>query len=144
MRRGSAGFAVVNAIFLIIVLGALGAAAVTLSKTEADAGTKSLLAAKVYYGARAGLDWGIQQTLSDPNIAPSASNRCNSATFPSPFTFTLSDANLAGIVVTVTCSFSTHGTGALVYYITSRATTGAPGSFNYAERRMEATVANIP
>jgi hypothetical protein len=129
MKRCARGFAIINAILLIIVLGALGAAAVTLSKSEADTGAKSLLSARSYYGAKAGLEWGIQQAV--------AAGACTGGAGVS---FNLADANLAGVAVTVICTSSVHGAGNIVYYITSQANTGALGNVNYAERNMEATV----
>lgn len=142
-RPYASGFAVINAVFLIIVLGALGAAMVTMSKTQQDTSVRSLHSARVYYGAKAGLEWAIQQAIATP-AAPS----CAAST-----TFGLSQGALAGINVTVTCERSRHGApnGTDVFYLTSCATTGtncaSPGSLGnpgYAERRLEATVSNIP
>jgi len=49
------------------------------------------------------------------------------------------------VSVTVECSQSAHGTATdLVYYLKSTAIIGTAGSFDYAERRLEATVSNIP
>ncbi len=139
-KSRASGFAVINAVFLIIVLGALGAAVVTLSKTQQDTSVRSLQSARVYYGAKAGLEWGIHQA-----IAPAAP-ACAATT-----TFGFTQGALAGINVTVTCEQSTHSAGDFVYYLTSCATTGtscaSPGSLGnpgYAERRLEATVSNIP
>ena len=130
----SVGAALISAIVLIVVLAALGASMASLSNVEHDTATKSMLSAKVYYGAKTGLEWAIQQTISDP--APPA--RCTGATF-SP-----SGSGFSGVSVTVTCAQSTHGAGNFTYYITSIATTGTAGSLSYAERQMEATVSNIP
>lgn len=135
------GSAIISALFLVIVLGALGAAMVNLSIVQQDTATKSLLASRVYYGAKTGLDWSIQRAISDP--APAT--RCtNPAEFPA--TFSPAGAGLAGVSVAVTCARSQHGAGttAFTYYITSIATTGTLGTISYAERRMEATVSNIP
>ena len=132
--------ALISAIFLVVVLVALALAAVSLSEVEQDTGIKSLISSKVYYGAKAGLEWGIQQA-----IAPAAPV-CNAST-----NFNLTQGGLTNINVTVTCTSTTHGAGNFVYYITSCATTGtscaAPGvlgNVNYAERRLQATVSNIP
>ncbi|MBI2313146.1 MAG: hypothetical protein HYU77_11660 [Betaproteobacteria bacterium] len=57
--------------------------------------------------------------------------------------FTIAERALNGVAVTVTCSSTAHGAPA-VYYLTSKATIGGLGSPAYAERRMEATVSNIP
>jgi MSHA biogenesis protein MshP len=121
-----------TAIFLIVVLAGLGLAVMNLSNVEHDTTSKSLLSAKVYYGAKAGLDWGIQQAVA-------AGWDCSSNG-----SFTLSAGAFSGVSVVVSCSRGTHGAGNLVWYITSKATTGSLGSPGYAERRMEATVSNIP
>ena len=129
----STGAALISAIFLIIVLVALGAAMVSLSTVQQDTATKSVLAARVYYGAKAGLEWAIQRAIATGSCAGSA-------------TFTPAGTGFAGESVTVTCAASQHGAGTNVftYYIASTATTGALGTLTYAERRMEATVSNIP
>jgi hypothetical protein len=136
----SAGSAFISALFLVILLGTLGASMVSLFTVQQDTATKSLLASRVYYGAKTGLDWAIQRTISDP--APPA--RCTTTDFPA--TFTPAGDGLAGVSVSVTCARSQHGAGTAVftYYITSTATTGTLGGLSYAERRMEATVSNIP
>jgi len=130
-RARSAGMALLSAIILIVILVSLGAAMVTLSQVEHDTGTKSLLGAKVYYGARAGLEWGVQQAI--------ATGTCAATT-----TFTLTQGALNGVTVTVTCSTgSAYGTGN-AYFLASQATVGTIGNLNYAERHLEATVSNIP
>ena len=133
-RIRSTGAALMSAIILIVVLAALGVSIASLSNVEHDAATKSLLSAHVYYGAKTGMEWAIQRTISDP--APPAG--CTGATF-SP-----AGSGFSGVSVTVTCAQSTHGTGNFTYYVTSTATTGTLGTLSYAERRMEATVSNIP
>jgi MSHA biogenesis protein MshP len=121
--------ALISALFLVIVLVALGAAMVTMSNVEHDTGTKSVVQARAYYGARAGLDWAIQQAV--------AADAC--AAIP-PTTFSLTQGALSGIAVEVTCVRSTHGAGNFVFYLTSTARSGAVGEQYYAERRLEATV----
>jgi MSHA biogenesis protein MshP len=140
----SAGSALISAIFLIVVLAALGASMVNLSTVQEDTVTKSVLAARVYYGAKAGIDWAVQRTISDPAATPT---RCVTGPNPEfPATITLTATGLAGVSVAVTCAQSQHGAGttAFTYYLTSIATTGTVGTPSYAERRMEATVSNIP
>ena len=136
----SAGAALVSAIVLIIVLAALGAAMMNLSNVEHDTATKSMLSTRVYYGAKTGLEWAIQQAISEP--VATAPARCIG--FSGGTTFAPSAPGLSGVSVTVSCDQSTHGAGNFTYYITSVATTGTAGSLSYAERHMEATVSNIP
>lgn len=146
-RRAASGMALITAIFLIVVLVAIALAAVTLSSVEQDTGTKSLTSTTVYYGAKAGLDWGIQRAL--------AARSC-----PAPATtFNLTQGALNGISVSVTCTATTHGTTSCTgtactggaspcpctaYFVTSTATNGTLGNPNYAERHVEATVSNVP
>ena len=63
-KKADSGFALVTAIFLLVVLAALGAFMVTLSGVHQTTPTPALDATRVYYGAKAGLDWGIQQAVA--------------------------------------------------------------------------------
>jgi MSHA biogenesis protein MshP len=132
-RRRLAGGALLTAIFLIVILLGMGLGMMNLAGIQHDTSSKSMLSANVYFGAKAGLDWGIQQAIAASSCAGSSS-------------FSLSQGALNGVSITVTCSESRHGaaSGESVFYITSRATTGTLGQLSYAERRMEATVSNIP
>jgi len=129
-RARSSGAALMTAIFLIVVLIGLGLAMANLSNVAHDTTSKANLAAKVYYGAKAGLEWGIQRAVS--GSACSGSPALSGA---------LSDVNL-----TVTCSEQKQGaaSGQSFFYVVSVATTGTVGSLNYAERRVEAAISNIP
>lgn len=135
MRAGAPqhGVALVAAIFLVVVLVALGAAMAVMSTVSHDTVTKSVQAAKVYYGAKSGLEWGIQRAV--------AAGACPAGAVA----FNLTQGALNGVAVQVTCvQQSVHGGTNFVYYITSSATLGALGGLDYAERRVEATVSNIP
>jgi MSHA biogenesis protein MshP len=131
-RSRCRGGALLTAIFLIVVLLGLGLGMMNLSGVQHDTSSKSLLSARVYFGAKAGLDWGIQQAIAASSCAASSS-------------LSLTQGALNGVSVTVTCSQQPQGSATeSVFYITSRATTGTLGSVSYAERRMEATLSNIP
>lgn len=138
-RIRSAGMALVSAIFLIVVLVGVGVAMMNLSNVEHDTASKAILAAKAYYGAKAGIDWGIQQSIAAASCAGSTIN--------------LTTGSLNGVTVTVTCAAAQQGASTCgltgtsacqTYYLTSIATTGTLGTLSYAERRIEATVSNIP
>jgi MSHA biogenesis protein MshP len=145
-RIRSAGMALISAIFLIVVLIGLGLSMMTLSNVEHDTGSKAVLSAKVYYGARAGLDWGIQQAIA-------AGAACTPPVTGTSTNFNLTQGSLNGVAVTVTCAAAPQGPSTCglagtstcqTYYLTSVATTGTLGALSYAERRIEATVSNIP
>jgi MSHA biogenesis protein MshP len=130
-RARSSGAALMTAIFLIVVLAGLGLAMSNLSNVAHDTTSKANLSAKVYYGAKAGLEWGIQQAIAASSCA-GGSPALGGA---------LSDVSL-----TVTCTEQKQGAASAqsVFYIVSIATTGSVGSLNYAERRVEAAISNIP
>lgn len=125
------GMALVNALFLLVVLGLLGAFMVTIANVEQDVSVKSVNSVRAYLGAKAGLEWGIQQSM--------AAGACAAST-----PLALSETGLAGVSVTVTCAASSHGPGNFVYFLTSTASVGGAAGPAYAERRMEATVSNLP
>ena len=140
-RYRSAGMALMSAIFLIVVLTGLGIAMMNLSNVEQDTASKAILAAKVYYGAKAGLDWGVQQAFA-----------AGSCPVP-PTTINLTQGSLNGATAIVTCTSGQQGANTCgltgtsacqTYYPTSVATTGTLGTLSYAERHIEATVSNIP
>jgi MSHA biogenesis protein MshP len=136
----SAGMALMSATLLIVVLIGLGVGMMNLTNVQQDTTSKAILAAKVYYGARAGIDWGVQQAV--------AASACVGST-----PLNLTQGSLSGVTVTVTCLAAPQGTNTCgsagtalcqTYYLTSAATTGTLGTLSYAERHMEATVSNIP
>ena len=138
-RRRHAGMALMSAILLIVVLIGLGIGMMNLSNVQEDTTSKAILAAKVYYGAKAGIDWGVQQAIAASSCVGSTLN--------------LTQGSLNGVTVTVTCAAAPQGTSTCgttgtslcrTYYVASVATTGTLGTLSYAERRMEATVSNIP
>lgn len=121
------GFAIVSSIFLIVVLAALGVVMVTLSAVEHGTMTQSLTATRVYYGAKAGLEWGIHRAIA-------VNATCLAST-----SFPLTGPGFSGVSVTVTCSSPRAG----VFHITSQASYGTYGSLEYSQRRIEATMANF-
>ena len=125
-RAPQSGFALVGAIFLIVILAAIGAFAVSISGVQHATSSQSVIAARVYYGAKAGLDWGIQQSRVPACAATS--------------TFTPAGAGLTGVTVTVTCAQQTAGAAPNAFYLVSTATYGAFGAPDFAQRTLEATV----
>ncbi|WP_317205624.1 pilus assembly PilX N-terminal domain-containing protein [Janthinobacterium sp.] len=59
-RRGrGAGFGLVTAIFLLVVLAGMGVAMVTLSTAQQAGASLDLLGARAYQAARAGIEYGL-------------------------------------------------------------------------------------
>lgn len=141
MRRPAAkqrGVALVSAIFLLVVLAALGAYMVTVSGVQQTTVNRSLIGARTYYVARAGLEWGIHRAVAPP-IA--GTGECTAS---SP-QFGLAGNGLDDIQITVECVLAWYalpggGNDTFVYKITSTARHGTAGTVDYAERKLEATV----
>lgn len=95
------GFSIVTAIFLLVVLAALGAFMVVFTGLQQNTLKADVVGVRAYYAARAGIDWAVYQVTDPDNAAP-----------PAPPAFPACPAgnvtglggSLAPFVVTVTCS----------------------------------------
>ena len=70
------GFALVTAIFLLVVLGALALFMLSLSGTQHFTSTWAVLSARAHYAALSGIEWGAWQAVNggacngNPTVAP--------------------------------------------------------------------------
>lgn len=126
-RSRCSGFAIVSAVFLVVIIGALGAYLTALSSTQRTTAGQTVSASRAYYGAKAGLDWAIQRAIGANTCAASSS-------------FALSGAGFEGITVVVSCVSTTYPG---VFYIVSQASYGTYGTADYAQRRVAASVSNF-
>lgn len=131
-----AGFSIVSAIFLLVVLSALGAFIVSISSGQHTASMLDVQGARAYQAARAGIEWGAYQVL-DPNSGAASATpvACPATTTLTPF---------AGFSTSVSCVLSTHtesGNNIGVYRFTSTSSSGTMGTSNYVSRVVVATVA---
>lgn len=129
-RTYARGFSLVAAIFLLVVLAALGAFMITIAAVERWTTASAVQSARAYQAAEAGIEWGVAQAV--PLVGAS-----NCAASP-PFA-------LGGFTVTVACVATAHTEGGVnfnVYAITSTAvSTGvALGTPNYFSRTLQITV----
>lgn len=137
MRQAAAnqhGAALVTAIFLLVVLAALGAYMVTVSGVQQTTVNRALINARTHHAARAGLEWGIHRAVAPPTLG---TGECSSSA-----QFGLTGYGLDDLQVTVECTLNlyTPGDNAYVYAITSTARNSSTGTVEYAERKIEATV----
>lgn len=130
------GFSLVSAIFLLVVIAALGTFAVTLSTTQQQSAALDVMGARAYQAARAGIEWGMYQALRGGGVC---AGTLPVGTLP---------GTLSGFEVTVTCLPTLHNdTGAVsgvvtVYNLTSSAKQGAVTTPNYIERQIDVSFAN--
>ena len=104
-RAAERGFSLVSAIFLLVILAALGAAIVNVSTVQHMASALDLMGAQAYQAARAGSEWGLYR-LPDGAGVPIATipSRLICIHFALP-----AGASLCGFTVTVTCTFMPFG-----------------------------------
>lgn len=129
------GFAILSAIFILVVLAMLGAFIMNISSSQQIGSALDIQGARAYQAARAGIEWGLFRQMRESNCA-AATN------------FVPAAATLATFTVTVNC-VATAGTsgGPTVHTVTATAcnqpnnnacpNTIDPGQF-YVERRLEA------
>ncbi len=147
--RAVRGFALMTAIFLLVVLSAFAAFAVSFTTNTAATHALSVQGVRAYEAARAGLEWATYQ-IKDPNgtLSPGATNL--PACFASPTALSLPPA-MGGFSVQVTCtrypsasatpSYHEEGNKRSAYYVVvATATLGAAGTVDYVERRLESRV----
>jgi len=142
--RKQRGVGLMTAIFLIVVLAALGAFLVTVSGLQQTSSALDLQGSKAYQAARAGIEWGAFRALRNGS--------CAGASVATSF---IPGGTLTDFTVTVACAATpysevTASTGT-VYQITATAcnrpagnvcpNNAAPGQ-NYVERQLQATMAN--
>jgi MSHA biogenesis protein MshP len=133
-RPAQQGFSLVSALFLLVVLGALGAYMVGISGTQHFTTLHALQGVRAYHAARSGVEWGIGDAINNGN--------CATGTI-------LSGGDLDGFRVEVDCTSTMHretGNSYNIYDITAFAQTNSPafGQPGYAARTIGATVTNAP
>jgi len=124
------GFAMVSAIFLMVVLALLGGLMVTMSNSQQISAVRDIQGARAYYAARAGIEWGAYQAVqSGACAATSAMPNAVSAT---------------GFAVQVVCTqigpLNEGASDYYVYQITATASTGTLGQHDHAERQLQMVV----
>jgi MSHA biogenesis protein MshP len=133
------GFSLVSAIFLLVVIAALGVFAVTLSTTQQQSAALDVLGARAYQAARAGIEWGAYQVISNPAAICSPGGASNPVAMPG------APSTLSVFTVDVSCwgyapvSEAAHTVN--MYRLVSTATQGTAATQGYVERQMTATIA---
>lgn len=143
--RSSNGFSLVSAIFLLVVIAALGTFAVTLSTTQQQSAALDVMGARAYQAARAGVEWGAYQVLQNSAVAGGFAEHCRLGPHPPSTSSSVAFTNtLAGFNVNVECTATSHGGGPAtlwVYSLTSTAKQGTVATPNYVERQISVTIA---
>ncbi len=123
------GFALVPALFLVVVLAALGAAAIRIGNGEQQTVTMAMQQVRALAAARAGIEWGAYQALKASSCVASS-------------TLNLSEAALAGFTVVVTCSSAIDASGPVPknsYVLVANSSSGTYGQPGYVHRVVSST-----
>ena len=133
------GFSLVSAIFLLVVIAALGTFAVTLSTTQHQSSALDVLGARAYQASRAGIEWGAYQVISSPaGITCPIAGASNPLAMPAGTT-------LEKFTLDVSCwsyaTVSEASSTVTMYRLQSTAKQGTAATPNYVERQMTVTIA---
>lgn len=124
-RHIQQGFAAVAAIFLVVVLAALGSYMVAFSNTQQLTAAQDMQGTRAYWAARAGLEWGVSSVVApDCPASPTA-------------------LAVDGFTVDVTCAMTAYSEGGNTVNILrfqAIAHSGDAGSLGYIERSLSASM----
>ncbi|MDJ0778487.1 MAG: pilus assembly protein MshP [Gammaproteobacteria bacterium] len=131
-----AGFSLVTAIFLLVVVAVLVVYMTNLRVVQQTTLVYGVQGARALQAARSGIEWGIQRAIVGSNCAGSTTF---SPTVPPLDTFSIE----------VRCQSSQHTEGPpaatiTTYRLESIASSGSYGSLDYVQRRIVATVSDNP
>jgi len=120
------GFTLVQAIFILVVLGMLGVYMVSLSTVQQATTTQAYLQAKVYQASRSGLEWGIRQVVVNSNCWANSN-------------FTVDQVPVA-VSCQVVGGYTEGATSYKVYQLTSTANFATLASPDYVSRTLQVTI----
>ena len=132
------GFSLITAIFLLVVLGGLGAVMMTFFTAQQQSSALDVLGSRAYQAARAGIEWSAFQLLRNGGNCASVTQTLAAGTLA---------GSLSEFVVVVTCATTTHpesgapGGTRTIFRVTSTASRGAAGQPDFVERQIVATLA---
>lgn len=134
-RHPQAGFSLVSAVFLLVIVAMIAAYAVSLGTAQQGDTSLSLLGRRADFAAQSGLDWAIAQVI-------------NTAACPASGTSFVPDGpGLDGFTISVGCSSTAVTEGAIsypVYSLTVSATLGTASTEDFARRVVTAQVSGKP
>lgn len=131
------GFSLVAALFVLVVLGALGVYMVTISAVQQQTVSYAYFSARAYQAARSGIEWGIYTALNDTD--------CTSFPPGSPKVIDFTDGMLKGFQATITCTLTSHQEKSNSFNIynlraVSETDRASFGSLDYVSREIQVTI----
>jgi MSHA biogenesis protein MshP len=134
MKKYTQGFLLPAAIFILVILAALGAYALNITSIQQATSAQDVQGARAYQAARAGVEWAAYQVLT-PGSTALANCPANPTTLA-----------IDGFSVNVSCARSAdyfeQGTDhtIAIYDIMATASFGTASTANYIERQIQVTL----
>lgn len=124
------GFALISALFLMVVLSAMGAYLINMVAVQHLTPAMKVQSVRAMYAARSGMAWAVNQA--------SVTGAC-----PATNSFALSESSLAGFEIEIVCSRTLHEmpAGTRPYFVLDvSAHFGDFGSLDFVSRSLQAKV----
>lgn len=125
------GFSIVMAIFILVVVGLLGGYMLRMGGVQISTVNQSLLGARAYQAAHAGIEWGIARISNGGN--------CTDINAQTALTF----SGLEGFTVRMNCSSQSYSEAdrtPTVYRISALSQFGSYSSSDYVAREIEVSI----
>lgn len=133
-----AGFSIPIAIFVLVVIGMLGAAMVNILNQGQESIAREILSMRAFMAAESGVERGLNEVLVGSGGALCAANNLNdTANFNTLFNWSLSAPGMTGCAVSVTCGteqLDADGDGSNENYFAIRAAGECGPTNNRAHR----------
>jgi len=133
-NRFQNGFLLPAAIFILVILAALGAYALNITSIQQTTSTQDVQGARAYQAARAGIEWAAYQVLSPGTMALAS---CPA----SPSTIAVDNFSVA-VSCTRSADYFEQGSDhtIAIYDVTATASFGTAGTTGYIERQIQVTL----
>ena len=140
IQRDNSGFSLVTALFLLVILAALGVFVITIRSTQQATSTLSILDARAMAAAQSGMQWAVHRVRNQP-----VDLGCGGAGAG----FNLQGPGLDGFSVAISCVATPNIVEGgdppySMYALTVTASRGVLGSPDYVRRTLQATVTDAP
>jgi MSHA biogenesis protein MshP len=128
------GFLLPAAIFILVILAALGSYALNITSLQQASSTQDVQGARAYQAARAGVEWAAYQVL-----APDTTALANCPASPSTISV---DSFSVVVSCTRSADYFEQGTDhtIAIYELTATASFGTAGTTSYIERQIQVTL----
>ena len=139
--RQQRGFAAIAAIFLVVVLAALGGFMLTFSNTQQLTSSQDVQGSRAYWAARAGLEWAIGNVAGACPAKPSTPVATLPQTSPAFTVETFSVVVTCSLAGYVEASTTPTVPNIFIYQFTSVASSGGTaGAIGFIERSVSASL----